>query len=99
MTTADLTDKEIDLLIEGLDAIEHREAMSNTIGALMGNLMCRDDETARLRMEEEIARREEERASAVRARRERVILAKAKLVQIRQAKDKERFVREAAESL
>lgn len=84
----DFTIDEIRLLDEGLDAIEKAASSHDLMGELIGSLMSKDEHAS-----ERAARAMEEKRRARESQQEKVILLKAKLIQLKRIAE-ERAARE-----
>lgn len=91
-----LNDQDIELLMQGLDAIEKSESMSGLMGEMLGTMMARGDKDFLSKIDEDRRMAEFRRKQEKQLRREQVIMLKAKLVHIRQSVTAERFLDDAS---
>lgn len=85
-----LEDNEIELLCNALDSLERSDAHSTTMSMMIAASVCPSREQYE-KLEAEILRKEKEAKAAQSVRRERIILLKAKLIQIKQSNVAEKF--------
>lgn len=83
-------------MIDAVDAWEKRGGMGEMMGSLFGSMVCKDDDS-RAKWEAEQAKSREKAEQKARLDRERGIMLKAKLIQIRDGIDAHAFL-EAATS-
>ena len=73
--------EEIEMLMQGLDAIEKHASMGDMMGELLVGIVARDDEH-RSRLEADRAERQRQKAAQIRESRMRINVLKGKLAQI-----------------
>lgn len=81
-----LTRQDIDLLIESLDAWDHRHESGQLLMSMMGGLACRNDGDLE-RFKYEMERKHKQHELDNKVSRERSILLRAKLIQMRDSLD------------
>lgn len=79
-----LSDEEIDLLMQGLDAIADKDKMGEAMAGMLIAQLTRGNPEALARFEEESKNRD---MAMRRARQDRCTLIKAKLIQYRQSRN------------
>lgn len=75
------TIEEIELMMQGLDAIEKNASMGDMVGDLLVSMVARDDEQ-RARLEAGRVERQLQKATAMREQRMRINVLRGKLAQI-----------------
>jgi hypothetical protein len=73
--------EEIEMLMQGLDAIEKTASMGDIMGDLLVGMVARDDEQ-RHKMEADRAERQQKKAAAVRLQKMQINILKGKLAQL-----------------
>jgi len=73
--------EEIEMLTQGLDAIERSASMGDIMGDLLVGMVARDEEQKR-KLDEERAERQRQKAAAIRLQRMQINILKGKLAQI-----------------
>lgn len=73
--------QEIELLMQGLDAIEKHAATGDMLGDLLVSMVARDDEQ-RAKLEADRAERQRRKATALRLQKMQINILKGKLAQI-----------------
>jgi len=87
-----LTNEEIDLLQKGLDSIERAEKTGNMMNDLMKAMMAKDDPEAQLKIESDMKDRVLKERPQYQRLEERVILLKAKLIQMKDKNEVKRVL-------
>jgi len=73
--------EEIEMLMQGLDAIEKSASIGDMMGDLLVGMVARDDEQRR-KLEDDRAERQRQKASALRLQKMQINILKGKLAQI-----------------
>jgi hypothetical protein len=73
--------EEIEMLMQGLDAIERSAAMGDMMGDLLVGMVARDEEQKR-KIEDDRAERQRQKAAAIRLQKMQINILKGKLAQI-----------------
>jgi len=73
--------EEIEMLIQGLDAIERGASMNDMMGDMLVSMVVRDEEQKR-KIEDERAERQRQKAAAIRQQKMQINILKGKLAQI-----------------
>lgn len=77
----ELTKQDIELLMDGLDAIKTSKSMGATMGMVLSSMLARtDEEREKFKREDEKRMRDQE--AAIKILDQRIILLKAKLIQM-----------------
>lgn len=91
------TSQEIDLLQDGLDAMEvknhHQHMMNDVVGSI---ILHGHSEEVEKRFREEMDRKRKEMESSQRNLRDRIVLLKAKLIRMKDEKSAEALIEETA---
>lgn len=86
----ELTDQELEILVECVEAWEQKPMSEGVTGTLLGAMFCRGTEERERFMREDEQRLKQAQGDQ-KLRRERATLLKAKLIQLRQARAAERL--------
>mgnify|MGYP003537167513 CR=1 FL=1 len=78
----EITNEEIDLLFEALDAINKLDQSGNAMIQIFGSLLVGDDKEARARQQADLQRHLAEEATTKRHRNYRIMVLKAKLARL-----------------
>ena len=78
----ELSRQDVSVLLEALDAWEVKDANGRMMGSLLGAMLSRNDEE-RAKMKEMEDRENKKMEESMRIRKERAIILKAKLLQMR----------------
>jgi hypothetical protein len=81
-----LTHDDIDILMDSLDALDSKESSDFTAKVMIGTMLARNPEEAKSRLAEAELEREQ-KSHIHRAAKEKLILVRAKLIQLRHAMD------------
>ena len=73
--------EEIEMLMQGLDAIEKSASIGDLMGDLLVSMVARDEEQKR-KLEDERAERQRQKATAMRVQKMQINILKGKLAQI-----------------
>lgn len=92
-----LTRQDLDTLIEAVEAWEREDAFGDMMGDMLTSLVCRDDPIAKAKIEEERAKQKIERDQKRTTKKERGIMLRAKLIQLRDSADADRLLADAAQ--
>ena len=76
------TFEEIDLLSSGLDELAAKSTKDDMVGMLLGTMLSENKEQAKQRLEEAQQKRKEQEGDRIRFK-ERIILVKAKLINLK----------------
>jgi len=76
------TIEEIDLLSSGLDELAAKSIKDDMVGMLLGTMLSENKEQAKQRLEEAQQKRKEQEGDRIRFK-ERIILVKAKLINLK----------------
>lgn len=91
----ELADDDLDVLMEALEAWEVKDQFGDAMTNIVGSMIARRDPIARARMEHERAVDKRNAEHAKRMRKERSVLLRAKLLQIRDRRRAEHLTDEA----
>lgn len=80
-----LTRDDVTILCEALEAWERKDTAGNMLGMLIGGMFTKDDPIARAKFETEEKQRNERAAREERARKDRSVILRAKLLQMHAA--------------
>lgn len=94
MTHSEISDDDITVLVEALEAWEQKDFAGQIMSDIFGMMLGKDDPASKARMAEMQAQEKLKRDRATSARKERSIMLKAKLLTLRTQRGVEEIDRE-----
>jgi len=82
-----LSSKEIDLLVDALDAWERKDLTGKLMSGMLKGMFAKDDPVLKAKMEEEERIENEKEEKEARQRKETALMLKAKLIGIKQSRE------------
>lgn len=90
MENTTFSSKEIDVLIEALDAWEKKDFGAELLSVVLGSMLGNDDPVAKQRFDDDMIDEKEKREKEAKVRCEVSVLLKAKLIYLKQSQQIER---------